>query len=198
MFLAEDVSLMAISPPRREYNIHRIIGAAALVVAALVILIACSPFMFQAFRGPRPISEQELLQMQSAGWFDNYVRFKPAAPVKDTEWVYGVEGNAGTKFLLLPVGDRHLLCSARIKNEGLEYVGSLGFLVAAEVETVVPADQRGKLLPFMLQAVRSIWFDTGAALLGIFACLAGTAWLGIQVAMTRGYLRNFQDWTSTQ
>src|SRR5262245_54400254 len=119
---------MAIPPPRPEYNIHRMIGAAALVVAALVILIACSPFIIQAIRGPRTITEQELLQMQSAGWFDNYVRFKPAAPVKDTEWVYGVEGNAGTKFLLLPVGDRFLLCSARIKNEGPEYVGSLGFL----------------------------------------------------------------------
>jgi hypothetical protein len=188
---------MPIPPPRPEYNVHRIVGAAALVVVALVIAIACSPFMFQAFRGPRTITEQELLQMESAGWFDNYVRFRPAVPAKDTEWVYGVEGNAGTKFLLLPVGDRTLLCSARIKNEGPEYIGSLGFLVAAEVETVVPAAERGKLLPFMLQSVRSIWFDTGAALLIIAGCLAGAAWLGIQVAMTHGYLRNIQDWTST-
>jgi hypothetical protein len=189
---------MAISPPRPEYNVYRIAGAAALVALALVVAIACSPFMFQAFRGPRTVTEQELLQMQSAGWFDNYVRFKPTAPVRKTEWVYGVEGNAGTKFLMLPVGDRYLLCSARIKNEGPEYVGSLGFLVAAEVETVVPAADRGKLLPFMLQAVRSIWFDTGAALLAIAGCLGGAAWLGVQVAMTRGYMRNFQDWTSVE
>jgi hypothetical protein len=186
---------MAISPPRPEHNVYRMAGAAALVVVALVVLIACSPFIFQAIRGPRTVTEQELLQMKSAGWFDNYVRFKPTAPVRNTEWVYGVEGNAGTKFLLLPVGDRILLCSARIKNEGPEYVGSLGFLVAAEVETVVPAAERTKLLPFMLQAVRSIWFDTGAALVVIAGCLAGAAWLGMQVAMTHGYLRNFQDWT---
>jgi len=188
---------MASSPSRPEHNVYRVAGAVALVVVALVVGILCSPFMVQAFRGPRTVTEQELLQMQSAGWFNNYVRFKPSAPVRNTEWVYGVEGNAGTKFLLLPVGDRYLFCSARIKNEGPEYIGSLGFLVAAEVETVVPAQERGKLLPFMLQAVRSIWFDTGAALLAIACCLAGAGWLGVQAAMARGYLRNIQDWTST-
>jgi len=57
--------------------------------------------------------------------------------------------------------------------------------------------ERGKLLPFMLQSVRSIWFDTCAALLGIAASLGVAAWLGVQVAMTHGYLRNIQDWTST-
>jgi hypothetical protein len=177
--------------------VYRVAGAAALVVVAFVVAIVCSPFMIQAIRGPRTVTEQKLLQMQSAGWFDNYVRFKPSGPVRDTEWVYGVKGNAGTKFLLLPVGDRYLFCSARIKNEGPEYIGSLGFLVAAEVETAVPAEDRGKLLPFMLQAVRSIWFDTGAALVVIAGCLGGAAWLGVQEAMARGHLRQLQDWTST-
>ena len=49
----------------------------------------------------------------------------------------------------------------------------------------------------MGQAVRSIWFDTGAALLAISACLGIAAWLGVQVAMTKGYLQNLQDRTST-
>jgi hypothetical protein len=189
---------MPTNSPRAKHNVYRVAGAAALVTVALVIAIACSPFMSQAIRGPRTVTEQDLLQMKSPGWWDNYVRFKPTAPVKDTEWVYGVEGNAGTKFLLLPVRKRQLLCSARIKNEGPEYIGSLGFLVAAEVETVVPAGERDKLLPFMLQGVRSIWFDTRAALVGILGCLGGAAWLGVQVAMTRGYLGNMKDWTSLE
>jgi len=180
---------MTNNAPRADHNRYRVAGAVGLVIAALVVAVVCSPFMVQAFRGPRTVTEEELLAMQSAGWWDNYVRFTPSAPARNTEWVYGVKGNEGTKFLLLPVGDRYLFCSARVKNEGPEYVGSLGFLVAAEVETAVPEQDRGKLLPFMLQAVRSIWFDTGAALLVIVGCLGGAAWLLVQVAMTRDATR---------
>ena len=71
---------MAIPPPRPEYNVHRIIGAAALVVVALVIGIACSPFIIQAFCGPSTVTEQELLQMQSAGWFNKSAARRSNAP----------------------------------------------------------------------------------------------------------------------
>ena len=61
-------------------NLTRILGAAGLVVAALVVLILTLPMVFQAFRGPRPITEQELLAIQEPGSWDNYVRFKPSGP----------------------------------------------------------------------------------------------------------------------
>jgi hypothetical protein len=170
---------MTDSAPWAKEDIARLAGAAALVVVALVLMVLCAPFIVQAFRGPRTITDEELLAMKSPGWWDNYVRFTPKAPAKNTEWVYGVKGNEGTKFLLLPVGDRYLFCSARVKNEGPEFIGSLGFTETA-VETVVSQEDRAKLLPFMLQTVRSIWFDTAAALLVIAGCLGGAAWLALE------------------
>jgi hypothetical protein len=145
--------------------------------------------MVQAFRGPRSVTEQELLATKSAGWWDNYVRFTPSKPARDTNWVYGVKGNAGTKFVLLPVGDRCLFCSARVEHAEPEFVGRLTWVEAAEVASTVPKEERGNLLPFSLQAVRSIWFDTGVALLAILGCLGGAAWLVVQVQMTRSAKR---------
>lgn len=166
-------------------NPYRIAGAAALIVVALVVAILCTPTIFQAFRGPRTVTEEELAALPSAGWWNNYVRFTPSEPARNTEWIYGVKGNEGTKFLLLPVKDRYLLCSARVTSEGPEYIGSLGYIEEAEKQTVVSAEDQGKLLPFMLQGVRSIWFDTGAALLVILGCLGSAAWLIVQVVMAR-------------
>ena len=77
----------------------------------------------------------------------------------------------------------YLFCSARVNDGGPDYVGSLGYVEAAEAENVVPKQEQHKLLPFMLQAVRSIWFDTAVALLAIAGCLGGATWLGVHVAM---------------
>jgi hypothetical protein len=80
--------------------------------------------------------------------------------------------------VLLAVGDRALFCSARVADEGPEYIGRLGSLGSTEEEAVRRmGGNRGNLLPFMLQSVRSIWFDTAFALAALVVCLGGALWL---------------------
>jgi hypothetical protein len=156
----------------------QILGAVALGVAAAVVAVFAAPFVVQAFRGPRAITEQELLAMKEPGSWGNYVRYTPPGPAADTGVRYGKKGNEGTKYVLLPVGDRALFCSARIDNNGPEYVGRLGSLGGTEEEAVrragIPAEH---LLPFMLQGVRSIWFDTAVALALFAGCAGGALFL---------------------
>jgi len=162
---------------KRGSNLNRTLGAAGLGVAALLVAGLTSPFVVQAFAGPRAITEQELLAMKEPGWWDNYVRYTPPRPAADSGVRYGVKGNAGTKYVLLPVGDRILLCSARISNNGPEYVGRLGSIGVTEEEAVSRMGSPRNLLPFMLQGVRSIWFDTSVALAAIVGCIGGALWL---------------------
>lgn len=170
---------------KAEHNPYRILGAVALVALALALTCLCAPFLVQAFRGPRPITEKELLSMQSPGWWDNYVRFKPAGAPKETNVIFGKKGNEGTRYVLLPVGERYIFCSVRISSNNAEFVGNLESFGGNENEAVQMAGvPREKLLPFMLQSVRSIWVETVGALLGILACLGIAAWLLVQVAMT--------------
>src|SRR5205085_1576510 len=83
-----------------------------LLLGAGVVLFFTSGFVFQAFRGPRPITDQELLGITAPASGDNYVAFTPSQRFVDTGLQWGRKGNPGTKFVLLPVGDRLMLCSA--------------------------------------------------------------------------------------
>jgi hypothetical protein len=166
------------APVNSNESRNRILGAAGLVVAAAVVAVFTSPFVVQAFRGPRTVTEQELLAIQEPGSWDNYVRFTPSRPATDTGVRYGKKGNEGTKYVLLQVGDRALFCSARIANNGPDYVGRLGSLGSTEEEAVRRiGGNPGTLLPFMLQSVRNIWFDTVVALVTVVGCLGGALWL---------------------
>jgi hypothetical protein len=138
----------------------------------------------QAFRGPRTITEQELLATKEPGSWDNYLRFTPSRPATDTGVRYGRKGNEGTKYVLLPVGDRALFCSARIDDNGPEYIGRLGSLGSTEEEAVRRVGVVGNLLPFMLQGVRSIWFDTAVALAIFVGCIGGALWLLLRVLLS--------------
>ena len=158
-------------------DLGRMLGAAGLALAAVVVAGFSAPFVVQAFRGPRTITEEELLATKEPGWWDNYVRFTPSRPAVDPGVRYGVKGNEGTKYVLLPVGGRALFCAARIQNNGPEYVGRLGSLGVTEDEAVSRMGSPNHLLPFMLQGVRSIWFDTLAALAVLVGCIGGALWL---------------------
>jgi hypothetical protein len=176
---------MSSGAPQATHNPGRIVGAVVLIIVAVVIAAFCAPFIVQAFRGPRTITEKELLSMKEAGWWDNYVRFRPAGAAKETNVVFGKPGNEGTRYVLLPVGDRALFCSVRISSNNAEFVGNLESFGGTENEAVQKGGiDKGKLLPFMLQSVRSIWLETVGALIGILACLGLAAWLLIQVWMT--------------
>jgi hypothetical protein len=166
------------------HNPGRVAGAVVLIIVAVVIAAFCTPFMVQAFRGPRTITEKELLSMKEPGWWDNHVRFRPAGAAKETNVIFGKKGNEGTRYVVLPVGDRYLFCSVRVGSNNAEYVGNLESFGGTENEAVQMAGiPREKLLPFMLQSVRSIWVETVGALIGIVACLGLAAWLLIQVWM---------------
>src|SRR5262249_13766535 len=142
-----------------------------------------SGFVFQAFRGPRPITEQELLQVTNPGSRDNYVSYRPSQPVIDTNLQWGKKNNPGTKFLLLPAGDRLVLCSARIAENGPMFVGRLerfGGSIEEEVISRVSSSVPGvrqRLSPVMFQTVRSIWVDTTVALVGIVGLGLGGLWV---------------------
>src|SRR5262245_3554457 len=159
-----------------------LIGLGILVVAG-GILFFTSGFVFQAFRGPRTITDQELLGITDPSSSDNYVSFTPSRPFVDTGLQYGVKNNPGTKFLLLPVGDRLMLCSARIANLGPDFVGRLERASGSTEEEVlrrVKGSNPGaaqRLMPVMLQTVRSIWFDTAVALAFILVLGLGGLWV---------------------
>src|SRR5262245_573553 len=176
---------MSTARPQMDSNLRRILGAVGLAVTAGVVALFTAPFVVQAFRGPRTITEQELLAIKEPGSWDNYVRFTPSRPAQDTGLRYGKKGNEGTKYVLLPVGDRALFCSARVNDNGPEYVGRLGSFGSTEEEALRRsgaggAAGSGPVLPFMLQSVRSIWFDTALALAGIVGCLIGAVWLSVR------------------
>jgi hypothetical protein len=165
-----------------------LLGAGALALAACVVAFFCVPFIVQALRGPRTITEAELLSLREPGDWDNYVRFRPASPAADTGVRYGKKGNEGTKYVIIPVRDRLLFCSARIDDHGPEYVGRLSYFGDTEREAVGYATRQTgprKILPLFLQSVRSIWFDTVFALAVIIGCLVGaarTAWPALRPA----------------
>src|SRR5262249_31419431 len=113
-------------------NLPRTLGAVGLVAVALVLAVFTTPMVVQTFRGPRPVTEQDLQAIEEPGWWDNYVSFTPARPALDTGVRYGVKGNPGTKYILLPVASRSLFCSMGVRAEGPEYVGWLGTLNGPE------------------------------------------------------------------
>ena len=157
-------------------KVLQILSAVGLIAVAGLVFALTTPIWFQAVRGPRNISEKELLALREPGWFDNYVRYKPALPAIETDVVYGKKGNEGTRFVLLPVGEKNLFCSARIADKGPEYVGRLGSFDATEKQATGmmkggAADKKGTLLPFMMQSVRSIWFDTIAIFVIVLVCV---------------------------
>jgi hypothetical protein len=163
-----------------EGVVGRISVAVVLLVLGGILAFFTAPFVVQAFRGPRTISEAELGEMTTPGDWDNYVRYVPSLPAMDTGLRFGKKGNEGTKYVLLPVGGRGgraLFCSARVANNGPEYVGRLGSFGSNEEEAVRRiGGNQGQLMPFMLQAVRHIWVDSVAALVGLVACLGGAVW----------------------
>lgn len=167
----------------------RLVLALVLLAIAAVVAFFSAGFVSQAFRGPRTITEQDLLAVTQPGSFDNYISYTPPRPAFDTGLVWGKKNNPGTKYLLLPVGDQLMLCSARIANNDSTFVGRLQLVSGGPEEEVVtrlkgsgPGDQ-ARLTPVMLQAVRSIWFDTAAAL--VFGLGTGLGGLALLVAALR-------------
>jgi hypothetical protein len=168
-----------------------LIGLALLVVAGGVLFFT-SGFVFQAFRGPRTVTDQELLGVTTPNSNDNYVGYTPSGRFIDSGLQYGVKDNPGTKYLLLPVGDRLMLCSARIANNGPTFVGRVE-LAGGSVEEEVLRRVKGsnpevgpRLLPIMLQAVRSIWFDTAVALVFVLGLGLGGLWMLLRALLMRG------------
>jgi hypothetical protein len=165
--------MSAADPEQPHGNLPNTLLGLGLLVAAGVVLFFTSGFVFQAFKGPQPITEQELLQITSPGWGDNYVSYAPSQPVVDTGVQWGKKNNPGTKYLLIPVGDRFMLCSARIAASGPKFVGRLEPFGGSEDEEVISRvagsipGLRQRLTPIMFQTVRSIWFDTSIALAAI-------------------------------
>lgn len=167
------------TPPPAPGNLPTTLTGLGLLAAAGGLFAFTSGFVVQAFTGPRTITEQDLRQTTAPGWWDHYVSYTPPRPMIDTQLQWGKKGNPGTKYLLLPVGDRVMLCSARIANDGPTFAGRLepfGGSVEEEVIDRVSAANPGlrqRLLPVQLQAVRHIWFDTAASLAGVVGLGAG-------------------------
>lgn len=165
--------------------------AVALLAVAAAIAFFSASFVLQAFRGPRTITEQELLAVGEPSSFDNYVSYTPPKPFIDTGLVWGKKNNPGTKYVLLPAGDRLVLCSARIANNGPTFVGRLHAVSGGPAEEVYtgakasyPSPAGGsRVMPVMLQAVRSIWFDTAVAL--VFGLGTGAGGLALLIAALR-------------
>ncbi len=163
----------------------------ALLAAAGVVLYFTSGFVFQAFRGPRTIEEKELIDLKEPGSNDNYVSYTPQRPFIDTGLQWGRKGNPGTKYVLLPVGDRLMLCSARIANEGPTFTGRLGHRGGVTEDEVVERikgsapDVAARIMPIMLQAVRSIWFDTAVALVAVVGLAAVGSFLVLRSMLTK-------------
>jgi hypothetical protein len=178
--------------PAPATNLPRLLAAVALVIVAVVVAVFTLPTMVQAFRGPRTITEQELLSLGQPGGWDNYVRFKPSLAAVDTGLRYGKKGNEGTKYVLLPLAGRLLFCSVRVNDAGPEYVGQLGSFGGTEEEALrrLNVTAGKEVLPFMLQGVRSIWFDTALALIAIVGCVVGAIALVVRVLLSRRTLRS--------
>jgi len=164
-------------PPRA---FPRVLGAGALAAVAVVVLALTAPIVTQAFGGPRAITEKELLAIKELGWWNNYVKFTPAKAASDTGARYGKKGNEGTKYVLIPVGDRLLFASARVDDRPAEHVGQLTSYGGTEGEVLQRIGKPPNLMPFMLQSVRSIWVDTVAILVVAGGCLIGAVVLTVQ------------------
>src|SRR5688500_10772431 len=163
----------------------RILGAAALIVVGVGLLVYITPAASQAFRGPRPVTPAELIAIREPGWWDNYIRITPTQPPVDTNLRYGKKGNEGTKYLLLLLNDHTLFCSARVNDNGPEFIGRLESMGGTDKQAAGLIGGAQNLLPFMLQSVRSIWFDVGAiGALGIGAIVTGI-WMIARTAMGR-------------
>jgi hypothetical protein len=173
-------------------NMRSVLIGLALLVVAGGVLFFTSGFVFQAFRGPRPITDQELLGITAPGSGDNYVSFTPSRPFVDTGLQWGKKNNPGTKFLLLPVGDRLMLCSARIADNGPTFTGRLeqiGGGTEEEALNRIKASNPGvgpRLMPIMFQTVRSIWFDTAVALVAILGLGLGGLWMLLRPLLRKG------------
>src|SRR5262245_65017951 len=96
-----------------------------LLAGAGVVFYFTADLISQAFHGSRPITDQELLGLNDPVPGDNYVAFTPSRPHLDTGLQWGRKNNPGTKFLLLAVGDRLMLCSVKIANDGPTFIGRL-------------------------------------------------------------------------
>jgi hypothetical protein len=174
-----------------------------LVTALLLLLLAAVPASFggativQAFRGPRPVSEQDLLALKEPPAGDNYVSLRLAQPAVDTGVTYGKKNNPGTKYLVLLVGDRLMLCSARMSASGTEFTGRLQTISGVDEQAwekfqrlyaqrdPKPPPLRPRL-PIMLQSVRSIWFDACAWLAAIAALAGPGVWVLARWLTVRG------------
>jgi hypothetical protein len=139
-----------------------------LTAGLLLLLLAAVPAYFggatiaQAFRGPRPLTEQELLAIQQPDGGGHYVSLSLARPAVDSGVRYGKKNNPGTKYLLLPVGGRVLLCSARMSAEGNAFTGRLQAVSGTdkEVRQRIEGANSGLaplLLPYMLQSVSDVF-----------------------------------------
>lgn len=159
------------------------VWAVIFAAVAAVITFFTYNIWLQAFRGPRPITEDELLAIQALQSGNNYVTFRATGPVVDTGLRYGKKGNEGTKYLLTRVGNRNLMISARIDNNDPEFTGSIETISGTEEEAARRLQGQGQLLPVYLQAVRSIWFDSVVALVFIVLGAALAVWMA-----ARGFL----------
>ncbi|MCI0379414.1 MAG: hypothetical protein L0215_17530 [Gemmataceae bacterium] len=171
-------------------KLRRLLIGLALLAAAGAVLYFTSGFVFQAFRGPRPIADQALLGITDPGSGDNYVSFSPSRPFLDPGLQWGTKGNPGTKFLLLPVDDQHMLCSARIANDGPTFTGRLQRIAGGTEEEALNRIKGTagnlRVMPIMLQAVRSIWFDTAVALAAIVGLALGGLWMVLRALLMKG------------
>jgi hypothetical protein len=104
--------------------------AIGLLVLAVVAAFFVVPYYILAIRGPRPITEDELLAIdEPPGLWDRYVRFEVARPKHVINRFAGGLVVPGQKInwqhLLLPVGDRYMECTADLKHDSPVYVGFL-------------------------------------------------------------------------
>jgi len=105
----------------------------------------------QTVRGPRPVTEQDLLAIDQPGWWDNYVAFSPSRPATDTG--NPVRGEEQPRHQIhRAAGGRPHPCSARrgVRNNGPEYVGWLGSL-EGPAEEARGKSGGGDFLPFMMK-----------------------------------------------
>src|SRR4051812_17468687 len=159
-------------------NRRYLLAAVVPALVAAAILYFGYRTLAQAFRGPRTVSEEELVSEQPQPG-DNYLAVTLAREPVDT----GVRYGRGTKYLLLPVNNRMLLCSVRTDVEGQEFTGRLETVTGGtELEVLnylreQDARMDKLLLPYMLQSVRSIWFDTSVYLFFIALFAVPAVWM---------------------
>jgi hypothetical protein len=85
-----------------------------------------------------------------------------------------------------------MLCSARIANNGPTFVGRVE-RVGGSTEEEVLRRLKGsnpevgpRLMPIMLQTVRSIWFDTVVALVFVLGLGFGGLWMLLRSLLMKG------------